>query len=142
MGSTGTVHPPAGATALLAVVDEKVASLGWFLLPVILLGSVLMQCVALLLNNVQRRFPAYWWTPEEVGQRWRRRAISEGGKGGSDIDIENGAKWEHIASKQPRGHDFQEKRTILISKELIHVPEDIHLTLKERVLLEELSCRL
>ncbi|KAK6833854.1 Transmembrane protein [Apiospora arundinis] len=73
MALTGTVHPPAGATALLAVVDADVRGLGWFLIPIILLGCSLMFGVALLVNNIQRRFPVYWWTSGEVGGWWRNR---------------------------------------------------------------------
>lgn len=73
MGLTGTIHPPAGATALLAVTDESVTDLGWMLVPLVLLSSALMQMVALLVNNIQRRFPLYWWTPGEVGSFWSRR---------------------------------------------------------------------
>ncbi|KAK7967658.1 uncharacterized protein PG986_001935 [Apiospora aurea] len=78
MALTGTVHPPAGATALLAVVDADVRALGWFLIPVMLLGCTLMFCVALLVNNVQRRFPVYWWTAGEVEGWWRKKAEKSG----------------------------------------------------------------
>ncbi|KAK4246077.1 HPP family-domain-containing protein [Corynascus novoguineensis] len=73
MALTGTVHPPAGATALLAVLDPAVADLGWFLFVPLLLGCSLMLGVALLVNNIQRRFPFYWWSPSETGMYWRRR---------------------------------------------------------------------
>lgn len=77
MALTGTVHPPAGATALMAVVDEDVSKLGWFLLVPLLLGCVLMLAVALLVNNIQRRFPYYWWSPQETGMFWRREIETE-----------------------------------------------------------------
>lgn len=84
MALTGTVHPPAGATALMAVADENVASMGWFLIPVVMVGCGVMLAMALLVNNIQRRFPYYWWTPEPTGEYWRarRQRASEGG----DID--------------------------------------------------------
>lgn len=66
MALTKTVHPPAGATALLAVVDANLIRIGWFLIPVMMLGCALMLGVALLVNNVERRFPMYWWTPEAL----------------------------------------------------------------------------
>ncbi|KAH6839522.1 HPP family-domain-containing protein [Chaetomium sp. MPI-CAGE-AT-0009] len=81
MALTGTVHPPAGATALMAVLDDRVAALGWFLLAPLLLGCCLMLGVAMLVNNVQRRFPFYWWSPGETGGYWRRRGEKEGGGG-------------------------------------------------------------
>lgn len=57
---THTVHPPAGATALLAVTSSP--QLGWFLIPVMALGCALMLGTALVINNIQRRYPMYWWT--------------------------------------------------------------------------------
>lgn len=73
MALTVTVHPPAGATALLAVVDADLAALGWRLVPAVLLGCALMLVFALLTNNVARRFPLYWWTAQPLGRRPRRR---------------------------------------------------------------------
>jgi hypothetical protein len=63
MGITKTVHPPAGATALLAASESAIRGLGWWYIPVVLLSSMIMLCVALLFNNLQRRYPKYWWTP-------------------------------------------------------------------------------
>ncbi|KAJ6474224.1 HPP family-domain-containing protein [Mycena sanguinolenta] len=63
MQITGTIHPPAGATAFLAAVDAEVYGIGWYYLPVVLLSSTLVLVSALLVNNIQRRYPAYWWTP-------------------------------------------------------------------------------
>ena len=63
MAATDNVHPPAGATALIAVVDVPSRKLGWWMIPLVLLSCVIMMGVALILNNVQRRFPMYWWSP-------------------------------------------------------------------------------
>lgn len=60
MGLTNTVHPPAGATALLAATSVDITNLGWVLVPLIILGNVLMLGVACVLNNIQRQFPMYW----------------------------------------------------------------------------------
>ncbi|SPN98749.1 related to HPP family protein [Cephalotrichum gorgonifer] len=64
MNATGNVHPPAGATALIAVVDGPSRELGWWMIPLVLLSCTIMIGVALLLNNVQRQFPMYWWAPK------------------------------------------------------------------------------
>ena len=63
MQMTATTHPPAGATALLAAVNDEVFEIGWYYLPVILLSSTLILAVALLINNIQRRYPVYWFEP-------------------------------------------------------------------------------
>ncbi|KAI0881781.1 HPP family-domain-containing protein [Annulohypoxylon maeteangense] len=135
MALTGTVHPPAGATALLAVVDEGVAHLGWFLLPVVLLGCVLMQCVALLLNNIQRRFPVYWWTPAELGHRKQQENSSY------DYESENGAKLE-IAKTHHLEGDFVEGAKVVIKRGRVLVPDSVYVSPEERIFLEELSNRL
>ncbi|KAL8980976.1 MAG: hypothetical protein Q9177_005720 [Variospora cf. flavescens] len=63
MQLTNTMHPPAGATALVAAVDKDVRALSWYLLPVILLSSTVVLLTALLFNNIQRRFPVFWLQP-------------------------------------------------------------------------------
>ncbi|KJA16729.1 hypothetical protein HYPSUDRAFT_47108 [Hypholoma sublateritium FD-334 SS-4] len=63
MQMTGTMHPPGGATALLAAVDPDVRALGWYFIPVVLLSSTLAISVALITNNIQRKYPVYWIQP-------------------------------------------------------------------------------
>ncbi|KAI5118331.1 hypothetical protein M0805_006613 [Coniferiporia weirii] len=63
MQMTATTHPPAGATALLVAVDDDVWALSWYYLPVVLLSSMLVLAVALLVNNIQRKYPAFWIEP-------------------------------------------------------------------------------
>ncbi|KAJ5499468.1 hypothetical protein LT330_000342 [Penicillium expansum] len=63
MQITETTHPPAGATALLPAVDEAVWALSWYYLPVVLLSSTMILMVALILNNIQRRYPVFWISP-------------------------------------------------------------------------------
>jgi CBS-domain-containing membrane protein len=65
MHATRTLHPPGGATALIAVMGgEKIYALGYFyvLVPVGL-GAVIMLAVALLVNNIPRTrsYPEYWF---------------------------------------------------------------------------------
>ncbi|WP_041604656.1 HPP family protein [Thioflavicoccus mobilis] len=64
MHLTRTLHPPGGATALIAVIgSEQVHALGYlFVLIPATLGPVLMLLVALLLNNLPsgRRYPEFW----------------------------------------------------------------------------------
>ncbi|MDD3618420.1 MAG: HPP family protein [Desulfobulbaceae bacterium] len=64
MHATRTLHPPGGATALIAVIGgEQVHSLGYLyvLLPVAS-GAALMLIVALLVNNIPRtrKYPEFW----------------------------------------------------------------------------------
>ncbi|KAI1773493.1 HPP family-domain-containing protein [Hypoxylon cercidicola] len=140
MALTGTVHPPAGATAMLAVVDKAVANLGWFLLPVILLGSVIMQTVALLLNNVQRRFPVYWWTPAEVGHQNKQQQDE---KGNSESGSDTSSKLETTGMRHlEEGRVVEEEAKIVIRRGHVVIPDDIYISTEEKTYLEELSLRL
>jgi CBS-domain-containing membrane protein len=65
MMSTKTLHPPGGATALIAVIGgPKVHDLG-FLYPFVPagLGALILLAVALLVNNLSRnrKYPEYWF---------------------------------------------------------------------------------
>jgi len=64
MLATKTLHPPGGATALIAVIGgAKVHSVGFFyaLVPAGT-GAVILLVVALLVNNLSknRKYPEYW----------------------------------------------------------------------------------
>jgi CBS-domain-containing membrane protein len=64
MHATRTLHPPGGATALIAVIGgEKIHGLG-YLYPIVPagLGAAVMLLVALLVNNIPktRKYPEFW----------------------------------------------------------------------------------
>ncbi|KAK1227157.1 hypothetical protein PQX77_009791 [Marasmius sp. AFHP31] len=84
MQITGTTHPPGGAdgrfsttecvkltsywgltgaTAFLASTSPEIRKIGWYYIPVILLTSSVALMIALLTNNIQRKYPVYWFTP-------------------------------------------------------------------------------
>jgi CBS-domain-containing membrane protein len=64
MHATKTLHPPGGATALIAVVgSQKIHTLGYlYVLIPAGVGPVIMLAVALLVNNIpkNRRYPEFW----------------------------------------------------------------------------------
>ncbi|KAF9174460.1 hypothetical protein BGX21_000460 [Mortierella sp. AD011] len=66
MQLTHTVHPPASATALIAVTGgQTIYDLGyWYVLCPIALGVALMMTIALIVNNLGRRYPLHWWSPK------------------------------------------------------------------------------
>ena len=74
MMASKTTHPPAGATALIPIIDPKIFKLGWYFLPVVLLSSTLMVVVGLLTNNIQMRYPAFWWEPAKPPQQARDKS--------------------------------------------------------------------
>jgi CBS-domain-containing membrane protein len=64
MHATKTLHPPGGATALIAVIgSQKIHNLGYlYVLVPAGSGAIIMLVVALLINNISknRRYPEYW----------------------------------------------------------------------------------
>ena len=65
MHATKTLHPPGGATALIAVIgSEKIHALGYlYAIVPVGIGAVIMLVVALLVNNITktRRYPEFWF---------------------------------------------------------------------------------
>ncbi|GJP54846.1 hypothetical protein CLOM_g13872 [Closterium sp. NIES-68] len=58
------VHPPGGASALIAVMSPpSLRCHGLFVLTPVLLGVLIMLTVALFINNIARQYPLYWWRP-------------------------------------------------------------------------------
>ncbi len=63
---TRTLHPPGGATALIAVIGgPSIHALGFmYLFAPVLVGALIMLVVALIVNNFSnnpvRRYPRYW----------------------------------------------------------------------------------
>lgn len=64
MHATKTLHPPGGATALIAVIgSEKIHDLGFlYVLFPVGAGVMIMLLVALIVNNLakSRRYPEFW----------------------------------------------------------------------------------
>ena len=65
MHLTSTLHPPGGATALIAVIGgDSVHNLGYgYVWMPTALGAFVMLLVALIINNLpkNRRYPEFWW---------------------------------------------------------------------------------
>jgi CBS-domain-containing membrane protein len=64
MHATKTLHPPGGATALIAVIGgDRIHDLGFlYALVPAGLGALVMLVVALVVNNMvpRRRYPVFW----------------------------------------------------------------------------------
>lgn len=65
MHLTKTLHPPGGATALIAVIGSpQLHEIGyWYALAPVARGAFILLFVALIINNIPkgRRYPQFWW---------------------------------------------------------------------------------
>ncbi|ORX51684.1 hypothetical protein DM01DRAFT_230989, partial [Hesseltinella vesiculosa] len=66
MQLTVTVHPPGGATALIAVVDNTVRGMRWYYIGIVAMSAAVQLVVACLVNNVEKKYPSYWWAPAKL----------------------------------------------------------------------------
>ncbi|CAI7577053.1 unnamed protein product [Penicillium pancosmium] len=126
---TGTVHPPAGATALLAVTNAQTVGLGWFLFPVMILGITLMQSAALVVNNIQRRYPMYWWTSQPLSRA-------------RDADVESDREKRTQTSSQFEESLTDVPRRLVVERGDIWVPNGVFVSAEERLVLDRISARL
>ncbi|EKV12161.1 HPP family protein [Penicillium digitatum PHI26] len=126
---TKTTHPPAGATALLAVTHSQTVALGWFLFPVILLGVTLMQAAAVIINNIQRRYPLYWWTSHPLARS----------RGDVEKAIQNGSP---SLSSHYEDSLIDVPRRLVVEHGDISVPSGILLSAEEQEVLLKISKRL
>jgi hypothetical protein len=69
MTITKTIHPPSGATAMIAATQADITALGWYYIPVVMLSATLALGVGLITNNIQRRYPVFWLTPDKIPSR-------------------------------------------------------------------------
>lgn len=146
MGSTKTVHPPAGATALLAATSPEITALGWYLLALVMLGSTLMLASACIINNIHRRFPIYWWTPIDLSNSLHRRAssgiekVSQAEKEEEQSDAESGRRLSRVKTREEVHYDREHE--IKITAKYIVVPDWLEMNDWERNILEILRERL
>ncbi|KAH2280412.1 hypothetical protein KXW96_004761 [Aspergillus fumigatus] len=132
MGLTNTVHPPGGATALLAAVDSTVDAMGWFFVPLVLIGSLLMLGCALVVNNIQRQFPMFWWTPRDVVRK----------TGPPDIEKASEVPQESRERRISWAVGVLRANSIVISPDRVVIPDGFTLGLEEKGILEVLRDRL
>lgn len=144
MALTKTVHPPAGATALLAVTDDNLISLGWFLIPVVMLGCGLMLAVALVINNISRRFPLYWWTPEDLQDKRHEIFHRRGSENKNSIHAQGSESEKDVEADAGTGDEQgeEEAKEVVIRPGDVRVPSYMHITQEEMLLLEQMSQRL
>ena len=132
MTVTKTIYPPAGATALLAAVDPRIQRLGWYLLPLVMLSTAITLITSLLINNIQRQYPTYWWTPTDLRSRKQIKEMQ-----GQTVSraVPSSKRW-------PRYVEHPSSQTITITLDNVLLPENVILDGQEKEALEILRALL
>lgn len=133
MSICNCVHPPAGASALLPSIDEAIQEMSWWYLPMQLVSSVLIICVAMITGNVIRSYPAYWWTAAPLGKP--ETVVEPEKEPETSIDEEARISFEGVT--EVNGIDLIE-----ISKTGILVPSGLDLTELEVEWLDTIQSKL
>lgn len=94
-----------------------------------LLGSVLMQATALVLNNIQRRFPIYWWTVHDL-----RKRQTEDEESVQEKEEPEPSTAEESLSDVPK--------QVIVRKDEVFVPDNLWVSAEEREALERISERI
>ncbi|ORY72754.1 HPP family-domain-containing protein [Leucosporidium creatinivorum] len=108
MQVTKTVHPPGGATALIAAFRPD-----FMFVLLVFLSIITMGAWACVIGNLgRRRYPVYWWAPDEPVQGGPAAPIGDDDEGGlgavgeeeEEEDLEQGAGAERERGRKPRRH--------------------------------------
>lgn len=136
MTLTKSIHPPAGATALMAATSPEITELGWWLLALVELGSAVMLLVALVWGNLhtERRFPLFWWTEHDLSLR------GNAGDGQQGRDEEEAIRDE--AEREKTGLAQAETGITRAETRVLIVPRDFEISDEESAVLERLRERL
>lgn len=129
---TGTVHPPGGASAVLAATEPAITAMGYYFVGLVTWGTTLMLLVGLVVNNIQRQFPMYWWTPLDI-----KRAKREDEE--TVPDARGGI--ERRESQYQQRYDQDDQKIHITGAEVV-LPDDLSLNEEESKVLEMLRERL
>lgn len=106
--------------------------MGWYFVGLVMWGTTLMLVVALVINNIQRQFPMYWWTDVNLKQAKK-----------GDVEMVPDAQGglEKRKTTQQQRYDISGEWIQISGAEVI-IPEDLSLNHEETRVLERLRERL
>ncbi|KAG9661367.1 MFS general substrate transporter, partial [Aureobasidium melanogenum] len=133
MATTNTVHPPGGATAVLATTNAEIIAMGWIYIPFVLMSSVIMLTLACLINNVQRAYPVYWWTPENLRKETKVEDLEKVSSNNSQ-QVLSGQSMARTSNADPD--------SVVISPHHLYIPDSFDLDGDELAVLSRLQARL
>ncbi|KAK0346861.1 hypothetical protein LTR91_009830 [Friedmanniomyces endolithicus] len=147
MSMTNTVHPPGGATAVLASAETTVVHLGWIFVPLIILASALMTTVACLFNNTLRQYPVCWWTPEDVGSKLGKEVQKDGKRDPNELErqvseTDSERTLRHAHSRSVGEADALGVHEVRILPNKMQLPSGLGITEGEMAVLQTLQYRL
>jgi hypothetical protein len=138
MTITKTIHPPSGATAMIAATQADITALGWYYIPVVMLSATLAIAVGLITNNIQRRFPVFWATAAKIPAR--RAVVQEDtGDAGKRASEVTAVPLPRRSSQVSHREHTIEKYKVIVNRDEIVVPEFVELESEHLQVLQEIQ---
>jgi hypothetical protein len=138
MTITKTIHPPSGATAMIAATQADITALGWYYIPVVMLSATLALGVGLITNNIQRRYPVFWISAAKIPPRRpleEKSAETAAGdtEAGKDVSLRR-----RPSEVSHREHIFDSYK-VVVNRDEIVVPQFIELESEHLQVLQEIQ---
>lgn len=138
MAITKTIHPPSGATAMIAATQADITALGWYYIPVVMLSASLAIGVGLITNNIQRRYPVFWLFPDKILSRKDKAEATKAGVQSAPEPKPEPTKVSHDATLADVETQYR-KHHVMVSKDSILLPEYLELEDEHTQVLEEIQ---
>ncbi|KAF7722294.1 hypothetical protein EC973_003478 [Apophysomyces ossiformis] len=133
------VHPPAGATALIAVVSDSSVQEGWFYVAHVVISISLQLVVAVLVNNIEKLYPVYWWTPRPSTTPIPALPISQSH---DTLGMaENGVTGQKMLADDDEATQIENKLILLPDRPFAY-PPNLLLDPQEEVVLKQIQAKL
>lgn len=139
MAITKTIHPPSGATAMIAATQADITALGWYYIPVVMLSATLAIGVGLITNNIQRRYPVFWLVPDKIQSRKDKKEAAKAEVQSAPEPKPEPTKVSHEGATLAEVETQYRKHHVMVSKDSILLPEYLELEDEHTQVLEEIQ---
>jgi len=147
MTLTKTIHPPSGATAMIAATQADITALGWYYIPVVMLSASLALGVGLITNNIQRRYPVFWLSSAKIPARQpkaEKLAETSGSNDAPESGVWRNSEATHVPlqrrpSEVSHKERIQDPYKVVVNRDEIVVPEFIELESEHLQVLQEIQ---
>lgn len=132
---------------MLAATNAQIVAMGWMYVPFVVLCTSVMLAIALVVNNIQRCYPLYWWTEGEIGVRAKVVDVEKGQRGRSgtvnstesERTLRNGSEG---GVEEDRSYVCDSGPVVVVTGHSIDLPPMLDVTAEELEVLKRMQTRL
>lgn len=108
--------------------------IGWLYIGIVALSAAITIAIALLVNNIERRWPVFWWTPKNIMVVNRDESAGEAAGPQGVSSHETVTAQSSVSTAAASTHEASEQHIFVSASEIIlpaHFSEDDRQFLKE-----------